>query len=86
MAARAATTDDASAATSMPSTTPTTKKGKTTDKNEKSSKPIDLRMSPMWVSTTDLSMHRVVAIAHEQKWVAALLRPVCDRYVAQPLR
>ena len=69
VAAPAAATDDASTATSTPSTAPTTKKGKTTGKKE-SAEPIDLRTSPMWVSTTDLAKHRVVAIAHEQKWVA----------------
>jgi hypothetical protein len=69
VAAPAAATDDASTATSTPSTIPTTKKGKTTGK-KKSAEPIDLRTSPMWVSTTDLAKHRVVAIAHEQKWVA----------------
>jgi hypothetical protein len=51
----------------QPSTAPIAQKGKTTGKNKKSAKPIDLRTSPMWVSRTDLSMHRVVAIAHEQK-------------------
>ena len=38
----------------MPSTAATTKKGKTTGK-KKSAEPIDLRTSPMWVSTTDLA-------------------------------
>jgi hypothetical protein len=69
VAAPAAATDDASTATSTPSTAPTTKKGKMTSK-KKSAEPIDLWTSPMWVSTTDLAKHRIVAIAHEQKWVA----------------
>ena len=67
VAAPAAATDDALTATSTPSTAPTAKKGKTTGKNKKSSEPIDLWTSLMWVSMTDLSMHCIVAIAHEQK-------------------
>ena len=56
VAASAAATDDASTATSTPSTAPTTKKGKTTGK-KKSAEPIDLRTSPMWVSTPNLASH-----------------------------
>ena len=54
VAAPAAATNDALTATSMPSPAPTAKTGKTTGKNKKSSEPIDLWTSPMWVSTTDL--------------------------------
>ena len=70
VAAPAAATDDASTATPTPSTAPTMKKGKTTGKKKKSAEPIDLRTSPMWVSTTDLAKHSVMAIAHQHKWVA----------------
>ena len=70
VAAPAAATNNASTATPTPSTAPTAKKGKTTGKNKKSTKPINLWMSPMWVSTTNLLMHCIVAIAHQQKWVA----------------
>ncbi len=67
-AAPAAATDDASTATPTPTTAPATKKGKMTGK-KKSAEPINLRTSPMFVSTTDLAMHCVKAIAHLQKWV-----------------
>jgi len=87
VAAPVAATNDASTATPTPSTAPTTKKGKTTGKM-KSTEQIDLRTSPMWVSTTDLAKHRVRVIAHQQKWVAgnaetiisnvASLRPVVN--------
>jgi hypothetical protein len=65
-------------------TAPTAKKGKTTGKNKKSAEPIDLRMSPMWVSTTELSMHRVVAIAHEQKWVAGNAEKITGNVADEP--
>jgi hypothetical protein len=55
-----------------------------TGKNKKSAKPIDLRTSPMWVSTTDLSMHRVVAIAHEQKWVAGNTETITGNVADEP--
>jgi hypothetical protein len=55
-----------------------------TGKNKKSAKPIDLRTSPMWVSTTDLSMHRVVAIAHEQKWVAGNAETITGNVADEP--
>jgi hypothetical protein len=83
VAAPAAATDDASTATSTPSTAPTTKKGKTTGKKE-SAEPIDLRTSPMWVSTTDLAKHRVVAIAHEQKWVAGNAETITGNVADEP--
>jgi len=84
VAAPAAATDDASTATSTPSTAPTAKKGKTTGKNKKSSEPINLRMSPMWVSTTNLSMHCVVAIAHEQKGVAGNTKTITGNVANEP--
>jgi hypothetical protein len=84
VAAPAAITDNALTAMSTPSTAPTSKKGKTTGKNTKSAKPIDLRTSPMWVSTTDLSMHRVVAIAHEQKWVAGNAEMITGSVTDEP--
>ncbi len=49
-------------------TPPARKKSKAT-KKKKATKPVDLRASPMWVSTTNLKKHCIVAIAHEQKWV-----------------
>jgi hypothetical protein len=55
-----------------------------TGKNKKSSKSIDLRTSPMWVSTTDLSIHRVVAIAHEQKWVAGNTETITGNVADEP--
>jgi hypothetical protein len=83
VAAPAAATNDASTATSTPSTAPTTKKGKTTGK-KKSDKPINLRTSPMWVSTTDLAKHRVVVIAHEQKWVAGNAETITGNVADEP--
>ena len=52
-----------------PPTTPATKKSKTT-KKKKASKPVDLSVMPMWVSMNDMKKHCIVAITHEQKWVA----------------
>ena len=82
-AAPAAASNDTSAATPMPSTAPATKKGKTTGK-KKSAEPIDLRTSPMFVSTTDLAMHRIRAIAHQQKWVDGNAETIIGN-VAPPL-
>jgi len=84
VAAPAAATNDASTATSTPSTAPTARKGKMTGKNKKSSEPVDLRTSPMWVSTTDLSMHCVVSIAHEQKWVAGNVETITGNVADEP--
>ena len=67
-AASAAATDNASTAMPTSTTAPATKKGKTTGK-KKSAEPIDLQTSPMCVSMTDLAMHHVKVIAHQQKWV-----------------
>ena len=38
----------------------------------------------MWVSTTDLSMHRIVAIAHEQKWVACKAERITGNVADKP--
>jgi hypothetical protein len=65
---KAAASDDASTATPQSPTAPVGKKSKAT-KKKKASKPINLRASPMWVLMTNLKKHRVVAIAHKQKWV-----------------
>jgi hypothetical protein len=51
-------------------TAPAGKKSKAT-KKKKASKPVDLHASPMWVSTTNLKKHCIVAIAHKQKWVVS---------------
>ncbi len=60
--------DNASTAMPRPSSAPTTKKGKTTGK-KKAAKPVNLCAMPMWAKTTDNTSHRIVAIAHGQKWV-----------------
>ena len=65
-------------------TAPTAKKGKTTGKNKKSAEPIDLRMSPMWVLTTDLAKHRVRAIAHDKKWVAGNAETITGNVADEP--
>jgi hypothetical protein len=65
---KAAALDDALTATPQLPTAPAGKKSKAT-KKKKAAKPVNLCASPMWVLTTDLKKHRVVAIAHEQKWV-----------------
>jgi hypothetical protein len=83
VAAPAAATDNASTAMPTSTTAPATKKGKTTGK-KKSAKPIDLWTSPMFVSTTDLAMHRVRAIAHQQKWVNGNAETIIGN-VAPPL-
>ena len=38
----------------------------------------------MWVSTTDLSMHCDVAIAHEQKWVAGNAETITGNVADEP--
>jgi hypothetical protein len=65
---KAAAPDDASTGTPQLPTAPAGKKSKAT-KKKKAAKPIDLRALPMWVLTTNLKKHCVMAIAHEQKWV-----------------
>ena len=55
-----------------------------TGKNKKSSEPVDLRTSLMWVSTTDLSMHCVVSIAHEQKWVTGNVETITGNIADVP--
>ncbi len=63
--------DDASTAT-RPPTTPAAKKSKPATKKKKASESVDLCKNPVWVTSTDGKRHRVVAIAHEQKWVAGI--------------
>jgi hypothetical protein len=74
---KAAAPDDASTAT------PQSKKSKAT-KKKKAAKPVDLRASPMWVSMTDLKKHRVVAIAHEQKWVVGNADTITGDFTDEP--
>ncbi|KAL3778102.1 hypothetical protein ACHAW5_004096 [Stephanodiscus triporus] len=69
---KAASHDDASTATPPPPTAPAVKKSKASTKKKKASVSIDLREHPVWVVPTDGKKHRVVAIAHEQKWVAGV--------------
>jgi hypothetical protein len=82
-AAPAAATGNASTATPTLTTAPATKKGKTTGK-KKSAKPIDLRTSPMFLSTTDLAMHRVRAIVHQQKWVDGNAETIIGNVTNEP--
>ena len=76
--------DDAS--TAMPPTAaPDEKKSKANKKKKKASvSGVDLREHPVWVVSTDGTKHRVVAIAHEQKWVggvaAAITGDVADEH------
>jgi hypothetical protein len=84
LAAPAATSDNASTAMPPPSTAPATKKGKSTGK-KKSAKPIDLRTLPMWVSTANLNKHRIMAIAHEQKWVTGNAGTITGDIINKPL-
>jgi len=67
---KATSRDDASTVTPPPHTAPATKKSKATKKKKKASKTVDLREHPVWAVPTDDKKHRVVPIAHEQKWVA----------------
>jgi hypothetical protein len=69
---KATSRDDASTATPLPTATPAAKKSKATKKKNKASVSVDLREHPVWVVPTDGKKHRVVAIAHEQKWVAGV--------------
>jgi hypothetical protein len=69
---KATSRDDASTAMSPPPTAPAAKKSKATKKTKKASKTVDLREHPVWVVPTDGKKHRVMAIAHEQKWVAGI--------------
>ncbi len=57
-------------ATPQSPTTPAGKKSKAT-KKKKAAKPINLCALQMWVLTTNLKKHHVVAIAHEKKWVVS---------------
>jgi hypothetical protein len=51
----------------LPPTGPTTTKA--TKRKTPAAPIIDLHKMPMWVSTNDLTKHRVMAITHERKWV-----------------
>jgi hypothetical protein len=68
LAAPATASNDALTAMPMPSTTPTTKKGKATGK-KKAAEPIDLWAMPMWAKMTKGAGHCIMAITHWQKWV-----------------
>jgi hypothetical protein len=59
-------------ATPPPPTAPAAKKSKASTKKKKASKTVDLREHPVWVVPMDGKKHRIVAIAHEQKWVAGV--------------
>ena len=83
VAAPAAATNDALTAMPTPSTAPTMKKGKMTGK-KKSAEPIDLQMSPMWVSMTDLAKHHVMAISHQQKWVGGNAEMIIGNVANKP--
>jgi len=83
VAAPAAATDNTLTAMPTSTTAPATKKGKTTGK-KKSAEPIDLWTSPMFVSTTDLAMHRVRAIAHQQKWVDGSAETITGNVADEP--
>jgi hypothetical protein len=63
---KATSRDDASTVTPLPI------ESKATKKKKKASKTVDLREHPVWVVPTDGKKHRIVAIAHEQKWVASV--------------
>jgi hypothetical protein len=72
---KATLSDDASTATPPPPTAPAAKKSKGT-KKKKASETVDLREKPVWVVPTDGKRHRVVAIAHDQKWIAGNAKTV----------
>ena len=56
-----------------PTAAPDEKKSKANKKKKKASvSGVDLREHPVWVVSTDGTKHRVVAIAHEQKWVGGV--------------
>ncbi len=83
---KATSRDDASTATSLPSAAHAAKKSKATKKKKKASVSVDLREHPVWVVPTNGKKHRVVAIAHEQKWVAgvtaAITGDVADKHTS----
>ncbi len=74
---KATSRDDALTATPPP-TAPAAKKSKATKTKKKASKTVDLRELPVWVVPTDSKKHRVMAIAHEQKWVAGVAATITD--------
>jgi hypothetical protein len=78
-----AVTNDASTAMPLSSTAPVAKKSKPTSK-KKAAKPINLCKTPQWVQTTDPAKHRVVAIAHEQKWVASNTETITGNVADEP--
>jgi hypothetical protein len=59
------------------------KKSKAT-KNKKAAKLVNFRALPMWVSTTNLKKHYVVAIAHEQKWVVGNMDTITGDVIDEP--
>ena len=50
---------------------PPPQKRSKTIKKKKAAEPINLCTTLMWVSTNNTKKHRIVAIAHKQKWVAS---------------
>jgi hypothetical protein len=83
-AAQAATSDFALTAMPPLSTAPAMNKGKLTGK-KKSTKSINLWTLLMWVSTTNLKKHCVVAIAHKQKCVAGIAGTITGNVPDEPL-
>jgi hypothetical protein len=81
---KAAAPDDASTATPQSPTAPSGKKSKAT-KKKKTAKPVNLCASPMWVLTTNLKKHRIVAIAHEQKWIVGNADTITGDVADEPL-
>ena len=69
---KATSRDDASTVTPPLPAAPAAKKSKATKTKKKASKTVDLCEHPVWVVPTDGKKHRVVAIAHEQKWVTGI--------------
>ncbi len=63
--------DNASTATPQLPTGPAGKKSKAT-KKKKAAKPVDLCTLPMWVLTTNLKKHCIMAIAYKQNGLSAM--------------
>jgi hypothetical protein len=83
---KAMSRDDASTAMPPPTAAPAGKKSKATKKRKEASVSVDLGEHLVWVVPTDGKKHRIVTIAHEQKWVAgiaaAIIGDVADEHTS----
>jgi hypothetical protein len=53
-------------------------------KSRRTAKPVNLRATPLYSVTTDTTRHRIVAIAHEQRWVNGNAETITGDVASEP--